>query len=102
MFGFSACVTSCVGQTCFKTKTCIILRADYQTMCTTGVGRLLFSMVHIVCFCLSASEVGGKDLDWVKSREIAEDAVGMLESGKTISEVHSMVDTRHLLETMGF
>lgn len=71
-------------------------------MCTTGVGRPFFSMVHIVCFCLSASEAGGHDLDWVKSREIAEDAVDMLESGKTVSEVQSMVDTRHVLERNGF
>ena len=64
-------------------------------MCTTGVGRPFFSMVHIV-------EAGGHDLDWVKSREIAEDAVDMLESGKTVSEVQSMVDTRHVLERNGF
>lgn len=51
---------------------------------------------------MSASEVGGKDLEWVKFREIAEDAVEMLEKGKTIAEVQSMVDTRHLLEKMDF
>ena len=43
---------------------------------------------------LCNSQVGGMGLDWKPLREIAEDAVNMLTTGKKIPEVESMIDTR--------